>query len=479
MSAAMKANFLLNLAYNISGLLFHLITFPYVSRILFASGIGLIQFYQSIINYIILLSSLGIPLYAVREIAKVRDNKQLCSKVAVEILILHLFLTLLGYLIVFALLLSAERLWINASLFLLLSTHLLLNSIGAYWFYQGVEDFKFIAFRAIAIRSVALIAMFMFVKDNSDLLAYAIIIVAADAGNNIFNFYRLKQYVEIRKNDFLHLNPMRHLKPALKIFVLNLVISIYVNLDTVMLGFIKNETAVGYYSAATKIIKSFLAIVQSLGGVLLPRFSNMTENNQIKELRLLSDKSLSFILAFSLPLTVGVIFMAKPLIHLFCGNNYDPSILTIQIMAPIIVFIAVSNIAGPQILYALGKENMVILSTLSGAIINVSLNMILIPEYSQYGAGISTVIAEFIVMLLMICFVWKYVPLQVFSSNNLHYYGGTCGILILLLWLQKIIHGEFIYCIIGVITSIALYSIILFLNKDRLLLHMIKTIMNR
>ena len=144
MPNSVKINFAFNLTYSASGLLFHLITFPYVSRVLFADGVGIIQFYQSIINYVVLCSSLGIPLYAIREIARVRDNKVECSKIAIEIFILHVFLTIFGYFLIFGLASFIDKIHTHYFLFLLLSTHLFLNAIGAYWFFQGIEDFKYI-----------------------------------------------------------------------------------------------------------------------------------------------------------------------------------------------------------------------------------------------------------------------------------------------------------------------------------------------
>ena len=100
MAQTIKTNYIFNLINTISVFLFPVITFPYASRIMLAEGIGLVNFYQSIIQYIILLTCLGIPMYAIREIAKVRDNAEECNRVTQEILLLHLILTALGYIII-------------------------------------------------------------------------------------------------------------------------------------------------------------------------------------------------------------------------------------------------------------------------------------------------------------------------------------------------------------------------------------------
>ena len=395
MGQSIKNNFLLNLSTTITGLLFPLITFPYASRILMADGIGQVQFFQSIIDYVSLCTALGIPLYAVREIARIRDNKELRSRTTIEILLLHAILTLVGYIVVFILAKTVAKIEIDASLFFLLSTTLFFNTIGVAWFYQAIEDFKYITLRSLFVRILSLVALFIFVKTKQDLFYYAGILVIGTVGNNIFNFFRLRKYIKLSKGEFKRLNLLRHLIPALKIFILNLVISIYVNLDSVMLGFLKNEESVGYYAAATRLTKAILGIVSSLGAVLLPRFSNMITNGQKEEFQLLANKAASFTIALSLPMSVGLIFMAAPIIHIFCGNGFEPSILTLKLVAPIVLFIGLSGIIGMQILYPQGREKYVIISTMVGACINLLINYLLIPQYGQYGAALGTVIAEF------------------------------------------------------------------------------------
>lgn len=435
MGQSIKNNFLLNLSTTITGLLLPLITFPYASRILMADGIGQVQFFQSIIDYVSLCTALGIPLYAVREIARIRDNKELRSRTTIEILLLHAILTLVGYIVVFILAKTVAKIEIDASLFFLLSTTLFFNTIGVAWFYQAIEDFKYITLRSLFVRILSLVALFIFVKTKQDLFYYAGILVIGTVGNNIFNFFRLRKYIKLSKGEFKRLNLLRHLIPALKIFILNLVISIYVNLDSVMLGFLKNEESVGYYAAATRLTKAILGIVSSLGAVLLPRFSNMITNGQKEEFQLLANKAASFTIALSLPMSVGLIFMAAPIIHIFCGNGFEPSILTLKLVAPIVLFIGLSGIIGMQILYPQGREKYVIISTMVGACINLLINYLLIPQYGQYGAALGTVIAEFMVTVIMILLGRKYLPINILSKQNLHYLIGSIVISILLAFL--------------------------------------------
>lgn len=476
---SLKRNFVLNLLNTVTGLLFPLITFPYASRILFPSGIGQVQFFQSIIDYIALCTSLGIPLYAVREISKIRNDKTLTSKTSAEILLLHAMLTFGGYLIVLILISSVGKIQVDIPLFMLLSATLIFNAIGVPWFYQAVEDFKYITIRTVAIRIISLFALFILVKTKEDLLYYGAITVFANVGSNVFNFIRLRKFIDFSCFDLKSLNPGRHLKPALQIFVLNLIVSIYINLDSVMLGFLKNEQAVGYYSAATRLTKTILGIVTSFGTVLLPRFSNMIGNGQINEFNVLANKAVSFVIALSLPLSIGLGFMATPIIHLFCGPNFDPSILTLQLIAPIILFIGLSGIVGMQILYPQGKERMVIIATAAGAIINFTLNYLLIPQYAQYGAAIATTCAEFLVIAIMLIIGKRHLPFSLLTKQNREYVVASLVMTLFLAIILTLDLTDYQKILLGIPVSCIIYFFYLYWRKDIFVMQLKEIINNK
>lgn len=221
MTKSVKANYLFNLINSASQLLFPLITFPYASRIMLADGIGQVNFFQSIISYISLFTCLGIPMYAIREVAKVRDNTMEMTRTTVEILLLHAFLSILGYLVVAVICMTVVQVQTNIPLFLLLSTTIFFTAIGCEWFYQGVEDFKYVAVRGLIVKVVSVILLFLLVKTKEDILWYGAYSVLGVLGGNIFNFIRLRKYLCWGMVSFHTLCPMRHLKPALYVFALN------------------------------------------------------------------------------------------------------------------------------------------------------------------------------------------------------------------------------------------------------------------
>ena len=281
------------------------------------------------------------------------------NRTAIEILLLHSLLSLIGYLIVVLLCFVVPQIQADIVLFLILSLTIFFTAIGCEWFYQGIEDFKYITIRGLVIKVIALALLFIFVRSKDDILLYGCYVVFGVLGGNIFNFFRLRKYIHKENVIFSELRIKRHIKPVLKVFSFSLVTSVYLQLNTVLLGFMKSATAVGYFVASTKIMQMVKGVSSSLGTVMMPRISNLVATKKNEEFKILIQKSYDFSLSISLPLTVGLIVCAPNLIKLLCGENFENSILPSQILAPIIYLVAMSNIMGIQVLFPLGKVKLV------------------------------------------------------------------------------------------------------------------------
>lgn len=427
MIKSIKSNYIFNLLNSVSQLLFPLITFPYVSRIMMAEGIGQVQFFSSIISYISLFTCLGIPMYAIREVAKVRSDVVKMSTTTIEILLLHAMLTIVGYVAVAIICMTVSDVQTDIPLFLILSATIFFTAIGCEWFYQGIEDFKYVAIRGLVTKTISVVLLFLIVKTKEDILWYGAYTVFGVLGGNIFNFLRLRKYVDRKIVDIHNLHPLRHLKPAIHIFVFNVITSIYLQLNTVLLGFLKDVVAVGYFTAATKLMYMTMSVSNALGSVMMPRASNLIAENRIDEFNRVVQKSYDFIIAISIPLAIGLVFTSKSAVLLFSGNSFYPAILASQIVAINIITIGISGVMGIQILYPMGKINIVILCTFLGAITNVIANVLLIPHYGHYGTAVAFAITEFVVTVSMFFIGRKYISIQLLKRQHLNYL--TSGIL--------------------------------------------------
>ena len=402
---SVQYNFIMNVILKLSTVIFPFITFPYVSRILGAAGNGKIAFISSIISYFTLMAGLGIPTYGIRICAKHRDNKKELNKVVKELLIILAITTFIAYVTFFICYFSIPKFREDQALMLMYSMTILLTSFGVEWFYQAIEQYDYITFRNLAFKILSVILMFIFVKSNEDYLIYGFICILGGTGSNILNILRLRKYVDLKEKTDIDI--LIHIRPIVTLFMLSAASMIYTNLDSVMLGFITDNTEVGYYNAAVKLKNILLNFVTALGVVVLPRITNYLARKEHEEVNKLLKKSFNYVLISSLSLTIYCCFEARDCIMFLAGEGYEPAILGMQLISPSIIFIGFSNIIGLQILIPTERENYTLISTIIGAVVDVILNLILIPKYGSSGAALATTIAELFVLLYQIWIVRK------------------------------------------------------------------------
>lgn len=477
--SSIKTNIILNGLNTITGIVFPVVTFPYAARVLLPEGIGTINFLNSIILYIISLSTLGIPMYAVKEVAKYRDNKVARDRFTIEILLLSISLCLCAYVAVFLLAAFIPQIHQDQLLFYILSLSILFTSIGAEWFYQGIEDFKFITVRALIIRTLAAASLFIFVKTPDDLIAYGFIIVGSTVGNQIVNFVHLRKHISLMAVRFKEIRIVRHIKPALKLFVLTLIISLYVQLNSIMLGFMSGEESVGFFTAGNKVSNIALTLITSIGTVLLPRCAHLIKSGDTYGFSSVINKSLNLITALAFPIMVGLMILATPVTMVFCGTEFSESISVLCITAPVILFISLTNLMGIQILYPMDKVKFVIFSVSGGAITNLTLNLFLIPSYGAIGAAISTFFSELVVLLIQIVLGKSYYPFKISSMINWKVFVST-------LIMGGAVYGCLLFAktymaqlIAGTFTGIIVYSAALLMLKDRIILEIADLVKNK
>jgi len=465
---SISTNYIYNTILKVLNILFPMITFPYIARVLTASGVGKINFSLSVISYFILISRVGIPMYGIRECAKYRDDKKELTKVVQEILIIN-FVSLGITLIFFYVILFNSKSLINyKNILMILSVNIISTTIGMEWFYQAIEEYKYITLRNIFVKVISLILIFSLVKEKNDYNVYAFILMISVSISYLYNFFHSRNYIDLFKKHSNY-NFTRHIRPVFLLFAMSVSISIYTNLDKVMLGFLSGDEAVGYYTSANKMIKAIIILVTSLGTVLLPRISYYIKNNEIAEVNKLINKSLNFILLMAIPAATGVFMLAESIIFIFAGGDYIEAITTIKILSPVIIVIAIGNLFGVQILISYGKEKLTLISTIVGAISNVSLNFLLIPLFKHNGAAISTLFAEFFVMITQFYFSYSYIKdikENIRFKNIYHYIGGSILIIITCLMINKLINNIIIVTVLSVLFSIMIYFSFLFFIKN-------------
>lgn len=474
---SLKMNFIMNAILTMSSFIFPLITFPYVSRVLMPAGMGKVNFATSVINYFSMIAQLGIPTYGIRACAIVRDDREKLTRTAHELLIINIVMSIISYLGLFLALAFVPRLQSEHTLYIIVSFTIILTTIGMEWLYKALEQYTYITVRSLIFKAISVVAMLLLIHSKDDYLLYGAITIFAASASNILNFINIHRYIGLKPVG--NYNIKRHLKPVLVFFSMSVATTIYTNLDTVMLGFMKNDAEVGYYTAAVKIKGILVSIVTSLGTVLLPRASYYIEQGEIKRFNYLSKKAFNFVCLLATPLVIYFIIFAKQGILLLSGNAYGPAILPMQLIMFTVLFIGISNITGIQILVPLGYERIVLLSEIVGAISDLVINYLLIPWLASSGAAIGTLVAEAIVLLVQYFTVRKLVP-NLFSSVK---YNKILVAIILAVagsfWVLYLNLGTFMTLLVSAALFFFIYAFVLILMKETLVIEIFKEVLRK
>lgn len=390
MKNSLAKNAIFNTLYKILNVVFPLFSATYVARVLLPEGIGKISYVQNIVSYFSLIAALGIPIYGVREISKCRDNQKETNKIFTEIFLINFISTLLCSIIFYSRVFLFET--EERNLYIICGLVILLNFLNIDWFYQGKEEYTYIAIRSSLIKLFALIALFFLVKEQKDYLMYALITSVATGGNYIFNIIHVRKYVKL---DFSNLDLRHHMKSILMLVVCTLAVELYSKVDILMLGNMCDYQIVGYYTNAHKLVNLVLTFTTSISAIFLPRISYYYQTDK-KSYQKFVTIGLNIALFFSTPCFFGLILVADQLVYVLFGTAFLSAVPTIQILSVLVLIKSLGDIACYQVIVSSGKEKTLVIAYIAAASVNVLLNMFLIPQYHQNGAAVASVISEFL-----------------------------------------------------------------------------------
>ncbi|MBB1645530.1 flippase [Sphingobacterium sp. UME9] len=465
-----KTNYILNIVRTILTTLIGIFTLPYVNSTLGVESVGKVEYINSIITYFVLISALGIPMYGVREVARVRDNIAERSSVVLELLLILFITTVISYVVVFILTLTVFSEGSYRDLIIVLCPIILLTNIGAEWFFQGIEDQLYITIRFIVVKAITLVLLFTLVKTKDDYIIYAGITVVSGVGGNIFNLYRLRKYVNLTVSSLKCLNIKRHFRGILTVFLATISVSIYLQLDITLLGAIGGDETVGLYATANKLVRFSILFITTLGAVMLPRLSYLYDNGRLIEYETYLAKSLKYILFFSVPISALIFSLSREIILVMAGEQFLGAVGAMRILSFLIIIIGIAYYLAFMILYPQGKESLYTKIVVVSAVVSVVMNILLIPKFLHIATASVSVFVELLGIILMIVVCKKQLnSLGFFSKSNLHYFfaGGFICLLIPFIPVlsNNLLFTIFLKSFIGLIT----YLLYLLIFKDSLL----------
>lgn len=423
-------NALLNTIKTVLGIIFPLITFPYVTRVLGVETLGVYTFSASIISYFLLIAALGISTYGIREGTQYRNNQEKFDKFVGELFSINVISTIVSYLLLGICLIIVPKLHDYSAAILILSIEMIMATIGVAWVCNIYEDFLFITIRTLAIQLISLVLTLTLVKNPGDLYIYVIIIVLANSGANLLNFFYIRRkYCKFKLTK--NIDWKRHLRPILIIFSTSVAITVYVSSDSTMLGFMTSDYDVGLYGTAVKIYNIMKQVLAALLMVLIPQFSLMFARGEKERSNLLFSKVFNILTLLMLPMTVGLFMLSEEVIRLIAGTDYLGGTDSLRLLSIAVMFSLYAYMYIQCILIPAKKEDVVFKATALSAIVNIGLNFIMIPLWGINAAAITTIIAEAITFIITAIIGRRYVSLSGISKTLISSIVGCVGIVVI------------------------------------------------
>lgn len=458
-------NAALNGLRNILNLIFPLITFPYVTRVLSVSGIGEYNFANSIVSYFLLLAGLGVSKYGVREGAKYRDDIEKESKFVSEVFTINMIATILAYILLAVVIVFSDQVNRYAITVIIFSLQIFFTTIGVEWLFSMYEEYAYITIRSIIFKIISVVLLFLFVRDKNDVGIYAAITVFSSVGSNILNYIRARKMVHIRFRFRFDWN--KHLKSIMILFASSIAIQIYVNSGITILGFMKDTYTVGLYSVSSKIytiVKNGLAAILI---VTIPRLSMLWGKNLVREYKTLFKDIFNGLLLVMFPSMVGLIMLSKQVVLIISGEEYISAVSSLRILCLALICSIISWIFNDGVLIPTKREKYALYSTIISAILNIIASFLLIGRWGQDAAALAVLIAEAAGMIMNIYWSRDIIKLKDILETH---FGAIIGCIIIIVecaLVNRYISGNIISTIVAIIVSVLTYTIMLIIFKDR------------
>lgn len=470
MKKSIAKNLSYNIVYTIALYVLPLLTVPYISRVLGAEQIGVYNYTYSIVQYFVIFGTLGLDIYGNRQIAYSSGNPIKINKDFWSIFTIRLITTSLALLIFLGAFCRKGEYY---KLYLLQSIYIVSAMIDITWFFKGQEDFKTTVIRNLIVRLIGVALTFALVKKTNNIDLYILINAGVMLLGNICLWPLLQgkvKFVKIQYSDVL-----AHFIPILALFIPQIAGQIYTVLDKFMLGELSTMIQVGYYSQTQKIQRAVLALVTTLGTVMLPRMSAIYASGDEEKLNKYLNQSFCGVALVTLPMSVGLAVVSGDFVPLFLGNEFANAVPTMMILSSVILAIALSNVSGVQYLLPSNRTKQFTGSVVAGALTNVLFNTLLIPRYGASGAAVATLIAETVVLLVQVSFIRRAIDFKKLAAS-IGKSLGSCALMVVAITLVNIFltnTGPWPRIACKVIVGIVVYSMALLVQKERLFLTMI------
>lgn len=400
------SNFFSLSALQVLNTLLPLITFPYLIRVLGLELFGLLSFAVAFINYFQVISEYGFNLTGTKDISICDGNHFKQNLVYNEIMTSKVVLTIVSFLLMISIVYTIPYFDKHWEIYYLTFGIVIGQTLFPYWFFQGIQEMKFITYFNVISKALFTFLIFIFVKTKSD---YWLVPLFTSLGYIVSSIITLF-YLRFRKKIKFQMQPYSTVKKCLKdgkyVFLSQVKIVFFNNFNILVLGFVSGNVAVGIYTSAEKIMRGIINLHAPVVASVFPHFSILI--NTSREKALLQIKKIARIgTMIYILILIPLFIFSKEFVILLYGSKGIQSAIIIQILIVIPITIFLNNLLGTQILVNLGKQKIFFKVMLYSFLINLICVYPLTYYFSYIGTSISVLITEVFILTAMYFYTIK------------------------------------------------------------------------
>ncbi|MHA1291724.1 MAG: flippase [Promethearchaeota archaeon] len=446
--------------------------FAIAARYIGPEGFGKYIFALSFTGMFIILGDLGLNTLAIREVAK---DRTLIKKYLGNITILKTILSaiIVGIIFLVITLLNYPSDTTKVVYIIGISVFFTSLSQALRWTFQAFQNMEYEALVNIVQGALLLGFAFLVLYLDQGLIGLAFSYLSTSILVFCFSFLiTVKKFAKPKFEVSLSFWKFS-IKTAIPIGLTAIFAAIYLNIDTVMLSLMKSDVSVGWYNAGHKLVEAIKVMPSMFVLAIFPVMANFYKTS-IESLKTVFRKSIQYIFILALPIAIGTTILSYKIIPIIWGQEFIPAIPALQILIWSGALVFLSGVAG-NVLIAIDKQKINAYICFWCLVINIILNLILIPKFSYIGAAIAILIAEFMITLLAFFFIFQKLKVSPFPPKIIKIIIASL-LMGLFLWFIKDIN-----IILSILVSTIFYFIVLSavkgisLNDLKLIVRSIKT----
>ncbi len=462
----LKKNYIYRLIYELICFGVPLVTTPYLSRVLEPEGVGTYSFSYSVISWFIFIVLLGNAAYGTREIAMHRDKPKEYSRLFWEIELTTVISGIICLVVWGAVILLVPGYRI---FFLALTPYIVGEMLNITWFYTGLERLGVIAATNGVVKVLGAVFIFLLIKSSDDLVLYCFISAMTILLANLSMWLCLPRCLVSAKPDLESLP--QHFKNTFVYFVPSFATAAYMVLDKTLIGVItRDHSQNGYYEQASRIIvvaKGFSFVV--LNSVVSARMSYIFAGGDNERIKEGIKRALDIVMFLGLGAVFGLIGVSHVLVPVFFGTDYLPSEELIYFLLPLVPVMGIGNCLEQLYFIPVGKRQESARYVLMGALVNLVLNLCMIPFWGAKGAAIASVLSEVFITAVYFAKSGGVLTLKDLWNSSCKRAAAGLVMAVLVFVMGRLALSGPLVLIIQIFSGIIIYFALLYVLQDRLL----------